>query len=204
VAALAAVCDAGPDAVVAPKVGSAQVLRAYDGALCAAPERVRLWAMIETSSALLNLREIAGAGGRLQALLFGGNDMSKDLRRAVSANRTALHPGMAWTVAAARANGLIPVDAVFNVIEDPSGLEAECREGRDFGFDGKSLIHPSQIETCNRVFSPSDAEIAWARAVVSAFADPANAGKGVVRAGGQMAERLHLEQAERVLALAGA
>jgi citrate lyase subunit beta / citryl-CoA lyase len=200
---LRALVEIAPAAVVAPKVSSAEVVRAYEGALCAAPEPVRLWAMIETTAALLNLREIAGAGGRLQALIFGGNDMSKDLRRAVSADRTALHPGLAWTVAAARANGLTPIDAVFNATEHAAGFEAECREGRDFGFDGKSLIHPSQIEACNRVFSPSEAEIAWARAVVDAFADPANAGKGVLRVGGAMAERLHLEQAERVLALAG-
>jgi len=199
---LAAVVEAAPGAVVAPKVGSGEGLRAYEGALCAAPEEVRLWAMIEISAALLNLREIASAGGRLQALVFGGNDMSKDLRRQVSANRAALHPAMAWTVAAARAHGLSPIDGVFNAIEDATGLEAECREGRDFGFDGKSLIHPSQIDVCNRVFTPSGAELAWARAVVAAFADPANAGKGVVRAGGQMAERLHLEQAQRMLAMA--
>ena len=200
---LRALVKAAPDAVVVPKVGSAERLRAYDGALCAAPDRVRLWAMIETAAGVLNLREVVTVGEtRLQALLFGPNDLSKDLRRAVSRDRTALHPALAWTVTAARAAGLAPIDGVFNAIEDTAGFEAECREGRNFGFDGKSLIHPSQIETCNRVFSPSEAEVAWARAVVAAFADPANAGKGVVRAGGQMAERLHLEQARRLLALA--
>ena len=200
---LAAMVEAAPDAVVVPKLSSAERLRAYDGALCAAPERVRLWAMIETSRGVLNAAEIADGGGRLQALLLGGNDLSKDLRRALSRDRKALHMAMSMTVAAARAAGLSPIDAVFNAVDDADGFEAECREGRDFGFDGKSLIHPSQIETCNRVFSPSEAEVAWARTVVDAFADPANAGRGVVRVEGQMAERLHLEQAEQVLALAG-
>ena len=201
---LRAVVEAAPDAVVAPKVGSGDRLRAYDGAICAAPERVRLWAMVETSAALLNLKEIVAVGGRLQALLFGGNDMSKDLRRAISRNRTALHPGLAWTVAAARSAGLAPIDAVYNSIDDAEGFEAECREGRDFGFDGKSLIHPSQIEVCNRVFSPSDTEVAWAREVIAAFEAPEHAGRGVVRVRGQMAERLHLEQARAVVALAEA
>ena len=201
---LRAVVEAAPDAAVAPKVGSADRLRAYEGAICAAPERVRLWAMVETSAALMNLKDIVAVEGRLQALLFGGNDMSKDLRRAISRDRRALHPGLAWTVAAARAAGLAPIDAVYNAIDDEQGLEAECREGRDFGFDGKSLIHPSQIDVCNRVFSPSEAEVEWARQVIAAFEAPENAGRGVVRVGGQMAERLHLEQARAVVALAEA
>jgi citrate lyase subunit beta/citryl-CoA lyase len=198
---VAAAVEAGPDVVVAPKVGSAEGARAYETALAAAPEPLRLWVMIETAAGVLNLPTLAAAGGRLEALLFGQNDLSKELGRQVGRSRTGLHPAMAWTVAAARAAGLTPLDGVFNDVADLQGLEAECREGREFGFDGKCLIHPGQVETANRVFAPSEEEAAWARAVVAAFDDPANAGKGVVRAQGKMAERLHLEQARRILGL---
>jgi citrate lyase subunit beta/citryl-CoA lyase len=201
---LASAAGSGANAVVIPKLASAEALRAWDGALCAAPEPLRLWAMIETAAGVMNLWDIAGAaGGRLQALVFGANDLSKELGRPLGRSRLGLHPALAWTVAAARAAGLAPIDGVFNDITDAEGFEAECREGREFGFDGKSLIHPSQVEAANRVFSPEAEDLAWARAVVAAFADPANAGKGVVRVEGRMAERLHLEQAERLLATAG-
>jgi citrate lyase subunit beta/citryl-CoA lyase len=198
---LAAALQAAPDAVVAPKVSSAEAVRAYEAALGAAPEALRLWVMIETAAGVLNLPQIAAAGGRLQALLFGQNDLSKELGRQVGRSRTGLHPAMAWTVASARAAGVVPVDGVFNDVADLDSLAAECREGREFGFDGKCLIHPGQVETANRLFSPSAEETAWARAVVAAFDDPASAGAGVVRVEGRMAERLHLEQARRILGL---
>ena len=118
------------------------------------------------------------------------------------ADRAPLLAALTLTVAAARAHGLAALDGVFNALEDTAGLEVECRRGRAFGFDGKTLIHPNQIETANRVFSPSLEQLAWAQAVVTAFVDPENAARGVLRVQGQMAERLHLAQAERLLAVA--
>ena len=198
---VAAVVATAPDAVAVPKVGSADAVRGWEGALCAAPEGLRLWAMIETAAGVLNLREVVTAStGRLQALLFGPNDLSKDLGRQHGRDRTGLHPALAWTVAAARSAGLTPLDGVFNDLSDAAGFEAECREARSFGFDGKCLIHPSQVEAANRLFSPTSEEAAWARAVIAAFDDPANAGKGVLRVDGRMAERLHVEQAKRIIA----
>ena len=201
---LAAVIGSAADAVVAPKVGSAEAVAAYKGGLCAAPERMRLWAMIETAAGVMNLAAIVTRPQRLQVLLFGANDLSKDLGRPLGRDRTGLHAQLGWTVTAARAAGLVPIDGVFNAVDDGEGFEAECREGRLFGFDGKSLIHPSQVEPANRLFSPGEAEVAWARAVVAGFADPAAAGKGAIRIGDRMAERLHLTQAERILRLAEA
>jgi citrate lyase subunit beta/citryl-CoA lyase len=188
--------------VIAPKVESAATLRAYHAALAPAAGRVRLWAMIETPRALLNLPEIAGSAAetRLAGLVVGLNDLALALRARPAPGRTAFAWALQSTVAAARAHDLLVLDAVFNDLEDEAGLEAECRQGRDWGFDGKTLIHPRQIETANRAFSPSDAEIAWAEAVTAAFADPSNADQGVLRVEGGMVERLHLREAERILA----
>ena len=135
------------------------------------------------------------------ALVVGGNDLAKEMRCELGGDRAPLQAALSLTVAAARAWGLAALDAVYNGLEDPAGLEAECRQGRAFGFDGKTLIHPSQVEAANRVFSPSAEELAWARSVVDAFAAPGAADKGVLRVQGRMTERLHLAQAERVLAM---
>ena len=203
---LAAAARAAPDAVLAPKVNTAAEVRAYDGGLCTAPPRVRFWAMIETPRAVLELPAIAAEAGatRLDALVLGVNDLGASTRARRTPGREPFAYAMAATVTAARAYGLLAIDGVHNAVEDTEGLEAACRQGRDFGFDGKSLIHPSQIEAANRAFSPSDEEVAWAEAVSAAFADPANAGKGAVRVDGKMAERLHLEEAERILAFRAA
>ena len=153
---------------------------------------------------MLNLREIAEAVGRLSALVVGVNDLSKDMRRPASKDRTPLLTALSLSVAAARANGLNALDGVYNDLDDLGGLERECNEGRAFGFDGKCLLHPNQIDAANRVFSPTPEEIAWARAVVDAFAQPENADRGVLRVQGRMVERLHLEEAEQTLEAAGA
>jgi citrate lyase subunit beta / citryl-CoA lyase len=201
---LAALVDCPPDAVLVPKIADAGDLARYDQRLAEAPERTGLWAMVETCRVLFHLDSVAALAGatRLQALVVGGNDLAKEMRATPGPDRAPLQPALALTVAAARAHGLAALDGVFNRLEDVEGFEAECRQGRAFGFDGKTLIHPGQIDACNRVFSPSDQELAWARAVADAFAAPENAGKGVVRAAGGMAERLHLVQAERLLAAA--
>jgi citrate lyase subunit beta/citryl-CoA lyase len=135
---------------------------------------------------------------------MGVNDLAKEMGAELEAGRAPFLAALSLSVAAGRAHGLSVVDGVFNGLEDEAGLEQECRQGRSFGFDGKTLIHSGQIETCNRVFSPSADQIAWASAVVEAFAQPENAMLGAIRVSGKMAERLHLAQAERILAVQAA
>jgi citrate lyase subunit beta/citryl-CoA lyase len=197
----AAAVRAGPDAVLVPKVRSAQDVRAWDQALSKAPERTRLWVMIETPQAVLELAAIAGLASstRLAGLVLGLNDLMLELR---AKDRAGLQPVLLQAVLAARAHGLLAFDSVFNAFEDEAGLEAECRRAAGLGFDGKTLIHPRQIEPCNRAFSPSPEEAAWARKVVEAFAAPEAAGRGAIRLEGRMVERLHLQEARRTLRLA--
>jgi citrate lyase subunit beta/citryl-CoA lyase len=196
----AAAVRAGPDAVLVPKVRSAEDVLAWDRALQDAPARTRLWVMIETAQGVLNLASIAEASGRtrLGGLVLGLNDLMLELG---ARQRSGLQPVLLQTILAARAHGLLAFDSVFNAFEDEAGLVAECRRAADLGFDGKTLIHPRQIEACNRAFSPSPEEAAWARKVVEAFAAPEAAGKGAIRLDGRMVERLHLKQAERTLGL---
>lgn len=194
---LKALHDTGVALVVAPKVEDEAGVRAL---LKRLPEGAALWAMIETPRALLNLQGIASAGGALEGLMLGVNDLAMTLGTGASQDREPLKPWLALTVAVARANGLAAIDGVFNRFSDTAGFEAECAQGRLYGFDGKSLIHPSQIAGANAAFGPSEAEVAHARAVVAAFAAPEAVGKGVLQIDGQMVERLHLTQAERVLA----
>ena len=150
--------------------------------------------------ALFHLDAIAATPG-LAALMLGVNDLAVMLRSMPTPDREPLKTAMSLTVAAARARGLSPIDGVFNALDDDAGFEAECRQGRLYGFDGKSLIHPRQIAAAHTAFSPSPDEISWAEAVVAAFEDPAHAGKGVIRVNGAMVERLHLGRALDTLAL---
>ena len=203
---LAVIAAAGPDAILVPKVNGPADIAAYDAAIAHAPAATRLWAMIETCAAVFELREIARAArtGRLSAFVMGLNDLAKEMGGRQTPDRAPHHAVLTLAVAAARTEGLTILDSVCNDLDDPAVLEAVCRQGVDFGFDGKSLIHPNQIEICNRLFGPDPAEVAWARAVIAAFADPANAGKGALRVDGRLAERLHLVQAERLVGLAEA
>ena len=202
---LAAAAEAGPDAILVPKVSGPADIAAYDAAIAHAPAHTRLWAMIETCAAVLDLKAIASARqGRLDAWALGLNDLSKEMGARQTPDRAPMQAVLTLTVAAARAYGLTILDSVCNDLEDAAGFEWVCRQGADLGFDGKTLIHPGQIETCNRVFSPDPGETAWARAVIAAFADPANAGRGALRVEGRLAERLHLTQAEKLVALADA
>lgn len=203
---LAAAAEAGPDAVLVPKVGDAADVRLYDQHLNGAPPATRLWTMIETAKAAFHLWEIAEAshGTRLSAWVMGVNDFAKEMRARQTPDRAPFLPLLTLSVAAARAHGLTILDGVHNDIEDLEALEAVCVQGVDFGFDGKTLIHPKHLPICNRVFSPSAEDIAWSRAVIAAFNAPENSGKGALRVDGKMAERLHLAQAERLVAVAEA
>ncbi|MCA0432005.1 MAG: CoA ester lyase [Proteobacteria bacterium] len=189
-----------PDAILVPKVSTAEDVSRAAALLGGLP----LWVMIETPLAILNLRDIAAASSKagLACFVLGTNDLIKDTRMQASRARAALLPALSATVLAARAFGLDCIDGVYNDFRDEEGFAAECRQGVEYGMDGKTLIHPSQIETCNRLFSPSESEVNWARQVIAAFALPENASKGVITVEGRMVERLHLAMAERVTALA--
>ena len=193
---LKALRETSVDLIVAPKVESAVMVHALSRSL--RPGTV-LWAMIETPRALVDLRDIAEADGALGGLMLGVNDLAKDLKTGPAPDREPLKPWLAAVVAHARANGLSVIDGVFNRIQDKAGFAAECAQGRLYGFDGKSLIHPSQIEGANAAFGASAEEVEWARKVVAAFAAPEAAGLGVIRVEGEMVERLHLAQAQAVL-----
>jgi citrate lyase subunit beta / citryl-CoA lyase len=203
---VAAIAKAGPDALLVPKVGSAEEVHTIEAALerGGAPDRTRIWAMLETPSAVLRAQEICAASERLAVLVMGTNDLVKELRAQRVPGRGPLLPSLAWCVLAARDAGKVIVDGVYNDLEDAEGFEAECRQGRELGFDGKTLIHPKQLEPCNRVFAPSDAEVASASEIIEAFETAQREGRGVVTVGGRMIENLHVEEARRTLAQAEA
>ena len=193
---LAALSGLKPDFVVSPKIESAEAVRAVAARL---PEGVALWIMIETPLSVLRLDQIAGAGAPLAAKKLGINDFGERLTLVLGTDREPLKPWLATVVAAARGHGLLAIDGVVNATGDTTQLEAECLQGRAFGFDGKSLIHPDQIVAANAAFSPSLDEVAKAREVVAAFAAADAEGKGAIRVGYRMVERLHLEAAHRLL-----
>ncbi len=196
---------AKPDGILAPKVETAGQVALLNRAMTDAgfANEASLWIMIETPLAIFNLPQIVAAASttRLQALVMGLNDLAKETRMRATSKRAAFHAAMSQTVTAGRMVGLAVIDGVFNDIADTAGFEAECRQGLEFGFDGKTLIHPSQIEACNDVFAPTAEEVSRARVVIDAFALPENAGKGVIKVDGRMTELLHLEQAKQIVAV---
>jgi len=200
---LKAVAAAGPDAVLATKIGDAGDIEAYNARLAGAPAHTKLWAMVETARSLFHLDAIAGSAKttRLAALALGPNDLARETGARMTSGREPFFTAFSLTIAAARAHGIIALDGPFSDLRDASGLARECRQARAFGFDGKTLIHPSQIEAANAAFTPDGEELAFARAVVAAFAEPLNQGRGAIRVEGRMAELLHLHEAEKVLAL---
>ncbi|MDE2183431.1 MAG: CoA ester lyase [Alphaproteobacteria bacterium] len=199
-----AVAEAGPDAVLLPKVNSARDLHRLEHRLQHGASQAAVWAMVETARAILDLSGIASAGGRLQCLVMGTNDLVKETAGCRLPERQNLLAALSLCVLAARANGLTAIDGVFNDLGDAEGFAGECRQGRAFGFDGKTVIHPAQIEPCNTIFAPSAEEIAAARRIIAAFEHPENAGKGAIQLDGHMIERLHAEAARRLVALADA
>jgi citrate lyase subunit beta/citryl-CoA lyase len=205
-----AVAAAGPDALLLPKVSTPEQLRelARHFVGVGAEARIRIWAMMETPLAMLNAREIAAAAldptTRLAGFVMGTNDLAKETRARIVAGRAPMLPWLTTCVAAARSYGLAILDGVYNELGDVEGFAAECRQARDLGFDGKTLIHPQQIAPCNAAFSPTPEEVAWARKIIAAFDLPENAGKGVIQVEGRMVERLHAEMARQVVAIADA
>lgn len=199
----AALAVAGANAVLAPKLSSPGQIAEYRAALGAGPE---LWAMLETCAAFLALPAIAAAApdAGLTTFVIGTNDLALEMRCTLDTQRSALLPLLTGSVVAARAHGLSVLDGVFNALDDETGYAAQCRQGAQLGFDGKTVIHPKQLAAANAAFGPSAADIEQARALVAAFAAPENAGKGVIAFGGKMAEILHLRGAERVLAISAA
>jgi citrate lyase subunit beta/citryl-CoA lyase len=205
---LAAAAAAGPDAILLPKVDgpgaimyAARVLRESG-----APDKTRLWAMMETPNAILNAGQIAAvaadSASRLAVLVMGLNDLAKETRARLTHGRPTMIVWLAHCVVAARAHGIDIIDGVYDDIKDLEGFREECAQGRDMGFDGKTLIHPGQIDICNEAFAPSPHEIETARAILEAFALPENAGKGAIQLNGKMVELLHADMARRTLAIA--
>lgn len=201
---LVAAAAAAPDAILIPKVSSPGDLGIIEGKLGGASKDIAVWAMIETPKAILNIVPIAGAGGRLSAFVMGTNDLIKEIRGQHTRDRANLAGALGLSVLAARANDLAVIDGVYNDIQDSDGFNVSCQQGKSFGFDGKTLIHPSQIEPCNRAFAPSPEEVISARELIAAFELPENRGKGAIKLDGRMVELLHAEIARRTVALADA
>jgi citrate lyase subunit beta / citryl-CoA lyase len=197
-------CAAGPDGVVVPKVGSGDEVRALVAAMEAAgaPEHTRLWAMVETPAAMLHCEEIAAASDRLGVLVMGTNDLAKELYAEHVPGRHPLLTGLGLALLAARATGKAIIDGVYNDVKDEDGFLAECRQGREMGFDGKTLVHPGQVEGANAAYGPSEQEIEDAHGVLEAWEH--GRGSGVVTYRGRMVENLHVESARRTLGIADA
>jgi citrate lyase subunit beta/citryl-CoA lyase len=207
---LTAAAEAKPDGILVPKVSKPAHLETIAGRLIdiAADHKIKLWAMIETPLALIHAAEIAAtardAETRLAGFVMGTNDLAKETRAKLLPDRAAMVPWLAAGVLAAHAYGIDILDGVYNDIADHEGFRRECAQGRDMGFDGKTLIHPNQVAPCNAAFSPSEAEITQARKIIAAFERPENQTKGVVQLDGRMIERLHADIARRTVAIADA
>jgi citrate lyase beta subunit len=201
-----AIAKSGADAILVPKVESAtqvtHVVSLLDTA--GAPTDMAVWAMMETPKGILRAEEIAAAHPRLGLFVMGTNDLVKDMRARHTPMRLPMITALGIGMLAARAHGLAILDGVYNDIQDTAGFRAVCQQGLEMGFDGKTLIHPSQVEPCNEIFAPSAAELEMAGKIVAAFKAAQADGKGVVTVDGRMIENLHVEQAERALALASA
>jgi citrate lyase subunit beta/citryl-CoA lyase len=201
---LMAAARSGADGVALPKVESADVLRQAEAILmeAGAPASLALWAMIETPKGVLAVAEIAQATPRLVGLVMGTSDLAKDLRCAHTPDRQPMQYALSHCLLVARAFGLAILDGVHLDLDDAEGFAASCRQGRDMGFDGKTLIHPKTIDAANRIFAPGEEEIAWSRRIIAAHEEAAAAGKGVVVVDGRLVENLHVVAARRRVAMA--
>lgn len=205
-----AAAEAAPDAILIAKVAhpgdiisAAKILKSVN-----APEKTKIWAMMETPQSILHAGEIAATAAdpenRLTCLIMGTNDLLKESRARAVNDRFAVVPWLAMTIVAARAYGIDVIDGVYNDFKDETGFRAECEHGRTLGMDGKTLIHPSQVTPCNEIFSPTEEEIAWSRKIIAAFERTENTMKGVITVDGRMVERLHLVMAKRTVSIANA
>lgn len=197
---VAAAVNAAPDAILIPKVSRASDL----GEVEMRAPGIALWAMIESPRAILDITAIAGTRGALTCLVMGTNDLVKEMHGRHTRNRDNLAAALGLCVTAARAFGLAAIDGVYNDIADLDGFRESCLQACAYGFDGKTLIHPSQLEPCNEIFAPSRAEIDEARKIIATFEQPENRGKGAISIDGRMVERLHAEIAQATIALADA
>ncbi len=197
---------AGPAGIVVPKINSAAEVAAVERIIEAAgvPDHTRIWAMLETPAAMERAVEIATSSERLEVLVMGTNDLAKELRAALVPGRAPLLWGLGRCVNAARFAGKVILDGVYNDVKNPEGFAAECAQGADMGFDGKTLIHPTQVEPCNEAYSPSAEEIEYSRRVIAAFEQGLADGVGVVTVDGRMIENLHVDNARRAIAIADA
>lgn len=198
---LAAAAEAGADAVLLPKVESPETVAATLAALGPAPA---VWCMLETPRGILNAASIAAASPRVTALVMGTSDLTKDLHARATRERLPLLTSLQLCVLAARAAGITALDGVHLDLDDDAGFAAACRQAADFGFDGKTLIHPRQVAIANEVFAPAASDVDWARRVIAAHTEAVASGRGVVVLDGRLIENLHVEDARRVLALADA
>ena len=207
---LSAAAHAAPDVILVPKVSSSDTLELIGRRMLdmGTNHKTRVWAMIETPLAIFNILSIAAVARdsetRLAGFVMGTNDLAKDTRARLVPGRTPMLAWLSMCVAAARIHGVDILDGVYNDIGNADGFAKECAQGLEFGFDGKTLIHPSQIEPCNMAFSPSPADVEQARKMIAAFDLPENKGKGVVSIDGRMVERLHANMARRTVAIAEA
>ncbi|TGE01799.1 HpcH/HpaI aldolase/citrate lyase family protein [Methylobacterium nonmethylotrophicum] len=205
---LRAAIEAEPDAILMPKVSSPAVLENIADRLEAldAPPGIKIWAMIETPAAILNIQAIAAArrnpGTRLTCFVLGTNDLAKDTWTQIVPGRAPMMPWLMTALAAARSEGLAILDGVYNNFSDLEGCREECRQARILGFDGKTLIHPSQVALANTAFAPTEDEVAVARTVIEAFERPENAKRGAIQINGRMFERQHIPMARRAVAWA--
>jgi citrate lyase subunit beta / citryl-CoA lyase len=207
---LTAAARAAPDAILLPKISTPHQLEAIGQRLLDmhAHLRIHIWAMIESPLAIFNIVALAAqakdAEARLAAFVMGTNDLAKETRARIVPGRAPMVPWLMTCVAAAHAYGVDIIDGVYNDLDNAQGFSEECRDGRNMGFDGKTLIHPKQIDPCNAAFSPSADEVAQARKIIAAFEQPENKDKGVVALDGRMVERLHVDMARRTVAIARA
>jgi citrate lyase subunit beta / citryl-CoA lyase len=203
---LRSAAKASPSGIVVPKIDSAADVEKVESIIesAGAADHTMIWAMLETPAAIERAVEIATSSERLEVLIMGTNDLAKELRAALVPGRGPLQWGLARCVNAARFAGKVILDGVYNDVKDPEGFAAECAQGAEMGFDGKTLIHPTQVEPCNDAYSPSPDEIEYSRRVIEAFEAGIAEGKGVVTVDGRMIENLHVDNARRALAIAEA
>ncbi|WP_119677416.1 HpcH/HpaI aldolase/citrate lyase family protein [Indioceanicola profundi] len=203
---LVAAASSGADAVLIPKIDSGEGVRQAERVLAnaGAPDGLKLWVMMETPHAMLNAKDIAGASQRVACLVMGTSDLTKDLNALNTQMRLPMLTSLGLTLLAAKAYRLAVLDGVHVDLEDEAGFAGSCRQGRELGFDGKTLIHPRQIGPANSAFGPTEQEVAQARTLIAAHADALAQGKGITVVGGKLVETLHVEQARRTVALAEA